>query len=78
MTDARINSISESLRNSHLIKVLLIGFLILLLQIPIAMVRQIIRERQSTRDGAVQEVTAKWGNTCLQDVPRSEGPFFSS
>ena len=63
MTDARINSISESLRNSHLIKVLLIGFLILLLQIPIAMVRQIIRERQSTRDGAVQEVTAKWGNS---------------
>ncbi|MHC4389309.1 MAG: inner membrane CreD family protein, partial [Planctomycetota bacterium] len=62
MTDARINSISESLRNSHFVKVLLIGFLILLLQIPIGMVRRTIRQRQNTRDDAVQEVTAKWGN----------------
>jgi inner membrane protein len=62
MTDARMNSISESLRNSHFVKVLVIGFLILLLQIPIGMVRRIIWQRQSTRNGAVQEVTAKWGN----------------
>jgi inner membrane protein len=82
MTDARINSISESLRNSHFVKVLVIGFLILLLQIPIGMVRRIIRQRQNTRDGAVAEVRAKWGNSqsiigpsiVVPYVKRSAGP----
>jgi len=63
MTGVQKHSILESLTNSHLVKVLLIGFLILLLQIPIAKIRGIIREREQTRDEAVSEVTAKWGRS---------------
>jgi inner membrane protein len=61
MTDIRKDSVLKSLRSSHLVKVLLIGLLILLLQIPIFKIRGIIKEREQTREEAVNEVTAKWG-----------------
>ena len=57
------HSILEPLRSSQLVKILLIGFLILLLQIPIAKIRGIIKEREQTRQEAVSEVTAKWGGS---------------
>lgn len=55
------HSVLESGRNSQLIRVLLIGFLILLLQIPVAMIQTIISQREETRNKATEEVTAKWG-----------------
>ena len=49
------------IRTSYLPKILLIGFLVLLLQVPIAHIRGVIRERQQTRNEAVADVTSKWG-----------------
>jgi len=63
MTDICKDNVLESLRSSHLLKVLLIGLLILLLQIPIFKIRGIIKEREQTREEAVNEVTAKWGGS---------------
>jgi inner membrane protein len=63
MADIRKDNVLESLRSSHLLKVLLIGLLILLLQIPIFKIRGIIKEREQTREEAVNEVTAKWGGS---------------
>ncbi|MDI6792741.1 MAG: cell envelope integrity protein CreD [bacterium] len=51
----------EAVKNSQLIRVLLIGFLIVLLQIPIGMIQTIISEREETRNETTEEVTAKWG-----------------
>jgi len=61
MKSINASDIAQSIRNSHLLKILLIGFLALLLQIPIARIRGVIGERQQTRNGAVEEVTGKWG-----------------
>jgi inner membrane protein len=63
MNGVRKNSFLESLKNSHFVKILLIGFLVLLLQIPIYQIRRVIKERQKTREEAVQEVTDKWGKS---------------
>ena len=52
---------TEPIRNSKLLRVLLIGFLVLLLQIPIGMISGVIGEREATRDNAVREVTSSWG-----------------
>lgn len=57
------NSFLESFKNSHFMKILLIGFLVLLLQIPIYQIRGVIEERQQTREDAVKEVTEKWGRS---------------
>ncbi len=50
------------LRTSTMLKIFVIGFLTLLLLIPTAMVKELIRERETNRDEAVQEVSGKWGN----------------
>ena len=51
----------DYLRRHQLLRVLLIGILVLLLQIPIAMIDGLIGARRSTRDEALQEVTGTWG-----------------
>ncbi|GMW00321.1 MAG: cell envelope integrity protein CreD [Candidatus Hydrogenedentota bacterium] len=51
----------DSIRNAPLLRVLLVGFLVLLLLIPARMIEAAIYERQSTRTEAVEEVTGKWG-----------------
>jgi inner membrane protein len=54
------SSLLQTARKSPLLQVLLVGFLILLLQIPIAMIDGLIGERRDTRDEVMQEVTDKW------------------
>src|SRR5437867_3358083 len=51
----------NAVRHSRLLRVLLIGFLVLLLQIPIAMIEGQIGDRTTTRGQAVEDVTGKWG-----------------
>lgn len=50
-------------RNAPLLRVLLVGFLVLLLLIPVGIIHEGIYERQETRAEAVGEVTSKWGET---------------
>lgn len=54
----RVNSWA---RKSVTLKLIAVGFLILILMIPASMMRSLIRERQQTRDGAIKEVSSKWG-----------------
>ena len=63
MDDIKKNLLLESVKKSHFVKVVLIGFLILLLQVPIAKIRGVIEEREQTREEAVDEVTNKWGRS---------------
>jgi inner membrane protein len=50
-------------KRSQMLRVLLIGFLVLVLQIPIAMIGRLVSERQQRSQEALLEVTSKWGNT---------------
>lgn len=61
MSNNWLQHATEPIRNSKLLRVLLIGFLILLLQIPIEMIGGVIGEREATRDSAVRDVTSSWG-----------------
>ncbi len=46
---------------SHLLRALAIGGLILLLQIPVALIAGLLSERQARRDTATAEIAEKWG-----------------
>ncbi|GJM33881.1 MAG: cell envelope integrity protein CreD [Saprospiraceae bacterium] len=48
-------------RNSVTLKLFIIGILILFLLIPAAMLSSLIYERENLRDGAIREVSEKWG-----------------
>lgn len=50
-------------RNAVALKLLLIGFLILLLLIPLALVKSTLRERLVRHDAAVAKITQSWGKS---------------
>ena len=49
-------------RTSVMLKLITIGILILIFMIPTTILQNLISERQSARDAAVQEITSKWGS----------------
>lgn len=54
---------SNWLKNSVMLKLLTITILMLLLLIPSAMINDVIRERQSLQQEAIDEVSSKWANS---------------
>jgi inner membrane protein len=48
-------------RRSNIVRILMLGILVILFQIPILSLDGLIRERQTRRDTAVAEVASKWG-----------------
>jgi inner membrane protein len=60
VTDAS-SKVFEQIRNSQFVRILLVFFLILILQIPTVMLEGLVRDRQSLRQEAVSSITAKWG-----------------
>ncbi|MEW6586986.1 MAG: cell envelope integrity protein CreD, partial [Nitrospirota bacterium] len=59
----------EKIRSSVGIRLIVIGVLSLLLLIPAAMIERLIYERERTRNGAVGEVSEKWGGNQLLSGP---------
>ena len=49
-------------RHSTVIKMFVIGFITLLLLIPLNMIESLITERKVTRKKAVEDITSKWGS----------------
>lgn len=47
---------------SHMIRVLLLGFLVILLQFPIMMIESIVTDREQAESSAINDVQSKWGN----------------
>lgn len=60
------------IRQSATFKMMTIGFLVLILLIPTAMISSLMRERQSRRDQVVAEISSKWGN-----AQTLTGPFLT-
>jgi len=56
-----IDRLISSIRSSQMLRLFFLGVLVLLLQIPIAMIGGLIAERQARRQDAVTEVSSKWG-----------------
>jgi inner membrane protein len=65
----------EQIRNSQFTKLFIVGFLVLLLQIPTLMMYGLIQERQNIRQQAITEVTGKWGNAQIVAGPRLMVPY---
>ncbi len=52
---------NNSVKESIMLRLLTIGFIILLLLIPVSMVESLISERQHREEEAIREVSSKWG-----------------
>jgi inner membrane protein len=74
MQDSFQKTIS-SIRSSHILRLLLVGILVLILQIPISMISGLIAERQKRYNEAVEEVTSKWGRVQVVTGPALIIPY---
>jgi inner membrane protein len=70
-----IQTVFEQIRNSQFVRITLVIFLILLLQIPTAMLQGLIYERQGVRQEAITDVTSKWGKQQTLIGPRLIVPY---
>ena len=55
-------TVGAKIANNATFKAIVIGILILMMLIPVAMIQNLIRERESTGASVVSEVSSKWGN----------------
>jgi inner membrane protein len=70
-----VERIANSIRSSQMLKLFLVGFLVLLLHIPIALIGRLVSERQERREAAVVEVASKWGNAQIITGPALVVPY---
>ena len=74
-TQDAIKKTSNYIKRSITLKIVSIGFLIILLLIPAGMIQNMISERQSRRDSVVNEISQKWGNHQTITGPFITVPF---
>jgi inner membrane protein len=70
-----VERLASSIRSSQMLRLFLVGFLALLLQIPIMMIGRLVSERQERRQGAVTEVSSKWGKAQAITGPALVVPY---
>lgn len=63
------------LRNSITARMLIVGFLLLVLLIPLQFVKSLIQERSYRQVEVIQEINSKWGNEVLLSGPILKIPY---
>ncbi len=62
-------------KNANTIKVFIIGFLTIILLIPMEMIRSVMNERKSRQSEAFQEISSKWGSEQMVAGPVLTIPY---
>ncbi len=65
----------SSIRSSQILRLFLLGFLVLLLLIPVAMIGRLVSERRERQEEAVADVSAKWGRAQAITGPALVVPY---
>ncbi|MCW9038236.1 cell envelope integrity protein CreD [Altibacter sp.] len=69
------NKFGNWLRNSITARMLIVGFLLLILLIPLEFVKSLIAERSFRQAEVVREINSKWGNEVLLSGPVLKVPY---
>ncbi|MBU3821160.1 cell envelope integrity protein CreD [Flavobacteriaceae bacterium XHP0103] len=69
------NKFGNWLKTSITARMLMVGFLIIILLIPLAFIRELIRERSERKEIALSEINQQWGNELLIYGPVLELPY---
>ncbi len=73
--ESQRNKFSNWLRNSITARMLVVGFLLLILLIPLEFVKSLINERAYRQEEVVREINEKWGNEVLLSGPIVKIPY---
>ena len=75
-TPSTFEKINQKIKNSITIRLLSIGFLVLILLIPTAMIEDLISEREYRRANVIREVSSKWGGAQTIAGPVLTIPYY--
>jgi inner membrane protein len=75
MDSKHFKSITDALNQSIMTRVIIAGFLILLLLIPFSMIQSLIDEREARRDSVIHEINGKWAGAQTITGPILEIPY---
>lgn len=73
--ESKRNKFGNWLRNSITARMLVVGFLLVVLLIPLQFVQTLINERAMRQAEVVQEINQKWGNEVLLSGPILKIPY---
>ncbi len=68
-------SFNQWLKSSITVRMLMVGFLILILLIPLSFIKNLIHERANRQSSVVNEINQKWGNEVLLYGPILKIPY---
>ena len=71
------NRIGSWFRHSITAKMLAVGFLILVLLIPLGFVKDLIRERGFRQTEVIEEINTKWGKEVILNGPILKVPYLT-
>lgn len=66
----------DGIKKSVIVRILMIGFLIMILLIPTAMIYSIINEREARKNSVITEINSRWASTQTLTGPVLEVPYF--
>lgn len=69
--------VKTAIRNSPIFKIVVCGFLGLLLMIPASMIQDLVRDRNSLKSSATAEIASKWGASTTLAGPILSIPYAS-
>lgn len=76
-TQPTSDKLNNWIRSSITLRMITIGFLILILLIPVVMIKDLIQEREQRRESAIWEVSSKWGTTQTITGPVLTVPYLA-
>ena len=70
-----VDRVVTNVRGSQTLRILTVGFLALILQIPVSMIGGLVSEREQRRQEVISEVSSSWGNAQVITGPALMVPY---
>src|SRR5687768_11049222 len=70
-----VERVVTTVRGSQTLRILTVGFLVLILQIPVSMISGLVSEREQRRREVISEVSSSWGNAQVITGPALMVPY---
>lgn len=77
MNETKTSKIGNWVKTSNSLRMFVVGFLVLILLIPLAYIKELIRERKSLQNEVITEINENWGSEIILYGPILKIPYYT-
>jgi len=77
MSETKTSKLTNWIKTSTSLRMFVVGFLILILLVPLSYIKDLIRERKNLQNQVVTEINENWGNEIVLYGPILKTPYFT-